>query len=498
MPDLPIPSFENINVALPMIVTFGWAIVLLLIDLFISNKRVTAFLAIAGLVVAAVLGLLQPATASGTFIDRTSGASMIVLDQFALAVAWTVIGAAIITILLAIDYLPRQGIERGEFYPLILFATGAMLLLAQGNDLIVLFLGLELLSIVLYVLAGFAYPRISSEEAAMKYLIFGAFATGFLVFSIALLYGATGLSNLQQIGAAVPTLASNNQTLVLVGAALVLVGFGYKVSMAPFHMWTPDVYEGAPTPVAAFMSVAVKAAAFAALTRFLLVAVGALAATWVPVVAVLAALTMILGNFTAVVQANVKRMLAYSSVGHAGYILMGIAGAGAAATSDGRNIGVQSLLFYLVAYTLSNLAAFGVLIALEKRGESAWRLDDLAGLYSRAPGLAVAMALAMLSLAGVPITAGFAGKLYVFSSAWQGGLGWLTLVGVITSAVSAFFYLRVISQMFMRDPVREVPAFTSTGLRVALVLAAVGILLVGIIPGPIVDFVQNAGLALAK
>lgn len=498
MPSLPVPLFDNISVVLPMAITFAWAIVLLVLDLFIDNKRIVGYLAIAGLIVAAVAGLFPQGANAGTFIDPTSGASMIVLDTFALSIALTVIGGAIITILLALDYLPRQGIERGEFYPLLLFATGAMLLLAQGNDLIVLFLGLELLSIVLYILAGFAYPRLASEEAAMKYLIFGAFATGFLVFAIALIYGATGLSNLQLIARVAPTLAAGDQALLLAGATLVLIGFGYKISMVPFHMWTPDVYEGSPTPVTAFMSVAVKGAAFAALTRFLLVAVGAPIETaiWVPAVAVLAALTMIVGNFTAVVQMNVKRMLAYSSVGHAGYLLMAVVGAGAVTTGVGRDTGVQSLLFYLIAYSLANLAAFGVLIALEKRGEAAWSLDDLAGLYNRAPGLAIAMALAMLSLAGMPLTAGFAGKLYVFSAAWQAGYGWLTLVGVVTSAISAFFYLRVIMQMFTRNAVRDVQIRAGGGLAVALMIAVIGILIVGIVPGPVVTFVQSAGLAL--
>lgn len=495
MTDLPIPSFDNYAAAFPMAITFGWAIVLLLIDLFVVDKRVTAGLAILGLAIAAASAFFQPAM-PGTFLDRETGAAMIVLDDFAQAVNWIVIGVAIATILFSIDYLPRQGIERGEFYPLVMLATGAMMLLTQGNDLIVLFLGIELLSIVLYVLAGFAYSRIASEEAALKYLIFGGFATGFLVFSIAMVYGATGLSNLGLIAAAVPTLDASNRLLLLIGAGLLLVGFGYKVSMVPFHMWTPDVYEGSPTPVAAFMAVAVKAAVFAALTRYLLVAVNDLNNVWVPLLAVLAALTMIVGNVTAVVQRNVKRMLAYSSVGHAGYILMGIVGAAAATTEVGRNAGVQSLVFYLVTYALSNMAAFGVLIVLERRGEAAWSLDDLSGLYSRSPWLAVAMALAMLSLAGVPVTAGFAGKLYVFSAAWQSGLAWLVLVGVITSAISAFFYLRVITQMFMRDGSRDVAVIPGTWQRVALAVVAVGILVVGIIPGPVVNFVQNSGLAL--
>jgi NADH-quinone oxidoreductase subunit N len=245
------------------------------------------------------------------------------------------------------------------------------------------------------------------------------------------------------------------------------------------------------------MSVGTKAAGFAALSRYLLSALPTQADIWVPAVAVLAALTMVFGNVTAVAQSNVKRMLAYSSVGHAGYILMGVLGASVVSTT-GQQLGVQSMLFYLVAYSLSNLAAFGVLIALEKRGEAAWSLDDLAGLASRHPWLAWAMTLAMLSLAGVPPTAGFAGKLYVFSAAWQAGLGWLVLVGVITSAIAAFFYLRVIVQMFMREPMREAPSYIKGGLRIGLAVAAVGILVVGILPAPVIDLVQNSVLAMGQ
>ncbi|HEU5088108.1 MAG TPA: NADH-quinone oxidoreductase subunit N, partial [Roseiflexaceae bacterium] len=345
-----------------------------------------------------------------------------------------------------VDYLPRHGIERGEFYPLMMFATTGMMLLAQGGDLIVLFLGLEMLSICLYVLAGFAYPRLSSEESAMKYLLIGAFAAGFLVFGIALLYGATGTSSLGGINDVLTrqTLVAESTTFLLAGSALVLVGFGYKISMAPFHMWTPDVYEGAPTPVTAFMSVGAKVAGFAALTRFLVVALPTQQAVWVPIIGALAALTMVLGNVGAVVQRNVKRMLAYSSIGHAGYMLLAVL------APQGR--GVEALLFYMLAYTLTNLGAFAVLIALEQRGEAAWDLNDLAGLWSRRPWLAVAMTLCMLSLAGVPLTAGFFGKLYVFTAIWEAGQAWLAIVGVITSAIAAFFYLRIIAQMFMSEP----------------------------------------------
>jgi NADH-quinone oxidoreductase subunit N len=495
MPDqIPPPSIDY-RVILQILIVFGWAAVLLLVDLFVPRQRsrLTGYLALAGVIVAAAVGavLWRPdGSAVLTFNN------MIALDNYGLALNWIFLLTAAITIVISLDYLGRQGIERPEYYSLILFATGGMMLLAQGTDLIVLFLGLETLSITLYVLAGFAYPRLASQEAAMKYLLIGAFGAGFLVFGIALVYGATGVSYLGDIGAKLAQgLAPEDTVLILAGAALVIVGFGYKISMAPFHMWTPDVYEGAPTPVAAFMSVGSKAAGFAALTRFLATALGAQYPTWAPIVAVLAAVTMIVGNVSAIVQTNVKRMLAYSSIGHAGYILMGVLAAG---SPDASARGVQGLLFYLLAYALTNLAAFAVLIALEQRGEAAWDMGDFAGLWGRRPWLALAMALCMFSLAGVPPTAGFWGKFYVFTAAWQSGLQWLAVVAVITSAIAAFFYLRIVVLMFMRDPVREMRPIADRGLAIGIGLAALGIVVFGIIPTPVIDLVQQSVLALGR
>ncbi|HEU5090086.1 MAG TPA: NADH-quinone oxidoreductase subunit N, partial [Roseiflexaceae bacterium] len=302
--------------------------------------------------------------------------------------------------------------------------------------------------------------------------------------------GATGTSNLAGINDVLTrqTLVAESTTFLLAGSALVLVGFGYKISMAPFHMWTPDVYEGAPTPVTAFMSVGAKVAGFAALTRFLIVALDTQQAVWVPIVGALAALTMVLGNVGAVVQRNVKRMLAYSSIGHAGYMLLAVL------APEGR--GVEALLFYMLAYTLTNLGAFAVLVALEQRGEAAWDLNDLAGLWNRRPWLAVAMTLCMLSLAGVPLTAGFFGKLYVFTAAWEAGQAWLVIVGVITSAIAAFFYLRIIAQMFMSEPAREAMPQPASNLSLGLALAVIGVIVLGIIPTPVIDLVQRSVLAL--
>src|SRR6266508_1632847 len=319
----------DFTVIIQSVIVFGWAIVLLVIDLFIprDRKRLTGYLALLGIVAAAVAPLVGDL--AGIPFWNTNGVTftnMIAQDNYALVLNWIFLLSAAITVVISLDYLPRQGIERGEYYVLLLIATGGMMLLAQGTDLIVLFLGLELLSITLYLLVGFAYPRLSSEEAAMKYLLIGAFAAGFLVFGIALIYGATGTSNLFDISKALAAgLAAEDLALLLAGSALVIVGFGYKISMAPFHMWTPDVYEGAPTPVTAFMSAATKTVALVVALRVLVTAFPHDADLWTVAIAVIAVFSLVVGNFAALVQKTVKRMLAYSSISHAGFMLIAVA-----------------------------------------------------------------------------------------------------------------------------------------------------------------------------
>ncbi|MCS6841535.1 MAG: NADH-quinone oxidoreductase subunit N [Roseiflexus sp.] len=492
MTEIIIPPIDW-RVAAQLSIIFGWASVLLVIALFVprSRTRIIGYLAIVGVIVAAVAGIPLWGVNAETF------SGMLRLDAYSLTLNWLFLASTAITIALSLDYLPRQGIERSEYYVLVLFATGGMMLLAQGADLIILFLGLELLSIVLYVLTGFAYPRIASEEAGMKYLLIGAFAGGFVVFGIALLYGATGSMNLRAIGETLArqALTPEERTYLLAGAALVVVGFGYKVAMAPFHMWAPDVYEGAPTPVTGLLSVGSKAAGFASLLRFLVEALAGEWQIWAPVLAALAIATLAVGNIGALTQQNVKRMLAYSSIGHAGYILFGVIAAGATDGVAGQR-GVESVLLYLIAYTFTNLGAFGVLIALEQRGEAAWDMGDLAGLWNRRPWLAIAMAVCMLSLAGIPPTGGFWGKLYVFTAAWLAGMGWITVIGVIIAAVAAFYYLRIVAQMFMAEPAREAPLPMDRALRVGLTLATLGVLILGFIPTPAIDLVQRVVLGV--
>lgn len=480
----------NMAIIAPILVVFGWATTLLLVDIFvIADKRVTGYLATAGLVVAAIVAVLAGTVdPGGQAADDMPFSGMVVQDYFALVLTLIFLVVGAISIIISLEYLQRQDIEQGEYYPLMMFATGGMILLAQSTDLIMMFLAVELLSITLYVLTAFAYPRISSEEAGMKYLLLGAFASGFFVYGIALIYGATGSGNLFDIGNYARLLQASDDMLLLVGIGMVLIAFGFKIALAPFHMWTPDVYEGAPTPVTAFMSVGTKGAALAAVARLLVVAVPTFEPLWMPVMGGVAAITMVVGNVGALSQTNVKRMLAYSSIGHAGYILLGIL-----AASDR---GTAGFLFYLVAYAFSNLGAFAVLIALEQRGEAAWSLDDFNGLWKRHGNLAIAMAVFMLSLAGVPPTVGFVAKFYVFAAAWESGLGILVLIGLLTSAIAIFFYLRIIVRMFMQEPVREVQPMMYKGLAISIAVAVVGTILFGLVPTPIVMLVETTSMDL--
>ena len=468
-----------------------WAMLVLVVDLFTSDRRVLASLSIVGLAITAALGAL----AWGE--TRTAFGGMIILDEFGTVVNWILLGATALTVLIALDYLPRQNLLRGEFYPLLLFALSGMLLLVQANDLVIVFLGVELLSIALYVLTGYAVPQFKSGEAAMKYLLLGAFAAGFLVYGIALVYGYTGETNLNAIAADLSAKTASGVSItdpiLLAGLGFVLIALGFKVSMVPFHAWTPDVYDGAPTPVTAFMSVTTKGAAFVAMIRVLTVAFPALRIEWQFIFAILAAATMIYGNVVAVAQTNIKRMLAYSSIAHAGYMLL--------AVLPGSDLGTSSFIVYLLAYALTNIGAFAVLIALENRGVAAFQLNDLRGLGRRHPLLAAAMSVFMFSLAGVPPTAGFVGKFAVFRATWAAGLEWLALVGVITSIVAAFFYLRVIVLMWMRDEETKAvasPVFATSPLVVGLIVAVVGIVLLGLIPTPLLDVARDTVLTAAQ
>ena len=449
------PNLADLNLAYtwPVISLALGASILLLIDLFVPKDRkiVTAWLAIAGIAVSFVLNLGAYSANGQAFMG------MFIVDSFSGFLNIIALLTAFISILLSIDYIKRTGLERGEFYALILFTTAGVMMMGHANDLVVVFVALELLSIPLYILAAIRYPDPRSEESGMKYLILGAFASAFFVFGAALVYGGTGTTSLPGIFEAVGRgfgEGGSSQMLVLVGSALVLVGLGFKVAAVPFHMWTPDVYEGAPTPVTAFMSVGAKIGGFAALLRIMTIALPTLAigsadgAAWQTSVALIAAATLILGNLVAIVQTNVKRLLAYSSIAHAGYIMMAVAASGAAGLGDQAS---RAALIYLLAYMFTNLGAFGIALAIERDDGTGTDLDYFVGLGRSKPLLAAIMAVFMLSLTGIPLTAGFIGKWFVFQVTVEAGLIWLAVIGVLMSVVSAYYYVGIIIRMFLRD-----------------------------------------------
>jgi len=416
-------------------------------------------------------------------------AQMIAVDDFRFVVDWIFLGAAALTVLFSFQYLEREGLLAPEYYPLLLFAVLGMMLMAGGEDLMVIFLGLELMSISVYVLAGFNRRSPRSAEAALKYFLLGAFASAFLLYGIALIYGATGTTNLSLIGVQVATLGVGHLPLLLIGVGLLLVGFGFKVAAVPFHMWAPDVYDGAPTPITGFMATGVKAAAFAALFRVVVEALGTTGG-WPAVIAGLAVATMITGNLVALAQRSVKRMLAYSSIAHAGYLLVAVAAGGA---------GSGAFIVYLVAYTLTTIAAFALLAAKGRAGESDVRIDDLAGLSASRPGLALALTVVMLSLLGFPGTAGFIGKWYILVAAQGTGHPLLAIVLVLTSVVSAGYYLPVVMAMYMK-PVPHPDAHAGMTLdwigRAALTASVIGILWFGIAPAGILGLSQASATTL--
>lgn len=477
---------NDLYALLPLITLVIWALLLLLVDLFIPKERkgITALLAALGLAVTLGLSLSQKGQALTAF------GGMVTVDGFSVFLNALFLASGLAGVALAYDYLRRTGIERGEYYVLLLFSIGGMMLMAVAADLIVVFLALEMLSIPLYILTGFARPQVDSEEAALKYFLLGAFASGFVLYGTALIYGATAHTDLQGIVAAV---ASGSQTplLLLVGAGLFLVGFGFKVAAVPFHMWTPDVYQGAPSSVTGFMAVGAKAAGFAALLRVFVTAFPSLAPGLTPILWGLAALTMVVGNVVALAQNNIKRLLAYSSIAHAGYLLMALVPFGQGAVVGDA---VASILYYLVAYAVASFGAWAVVIALEKAEGRGLEMSDYAGLGRKYPLLAVCMLIFMLSFIGVPPTLGFWGKYYLFRTAIQGGYLGLALVGVLASLVSAYYYLRVVVMMFMHEGQPE--AQREPWLNLTAVVSAAGLIVLSFLPTPLFNWAVQAVLSV--
>lgn len=472
-------DFNAIGPEIALLIT---ASVLLLVDVFFRKDRagIQQTLGIVGLLVAGGL-------AWGTHTGQAYNAfqDSVAVDSFSRLIKVVLCGATLLTFLLSAGYAQRREVESAEYFSLMILATLGMMLMASGTNLITIFLGLEISSISQYILAGMRHREGRSVEAALKYFILGAFATGFLLYGIALVYGATGSVNLKEI-AFVARSAEESKLMLMAGCALILVGLGFKVSSVPFHMWTPDVYDGAPTSVTAFMAAGSKVAGFAALTRILFVGFEPLHSGWAQLVFMGAALTMTLGNVAALVQTRVKRMLAYSAIAHAGYLMVALV--------PGTELSGVGLIFYLVAYSLTNLGAFAVVALLKNEDDEGLKLSNLAGLGYRRPWLGAALAVFMFSLAGIPPTAGFAGKFYIFSGALESGYVGLAILGVLNSVISVYYYLRVIVWMYMSpspqgaDPV----ARAAWPLALALILTVVGVLQFGLFPGPLYELAKQA------
>ncbi len=413
----------------------------------------------------------------------------VVLDAFARVFHLLILGVGIATVLLSPGYLRRCGAERGEYYTLLLFSMVGMLGLSSTRELIALFVALEIMSVSAYALTGLLRGRAESQEAALKYFVTGAFSSAFFLYGVALLYGLSGSTSLERVAAAVA--ASGATPLALLGTGLLLVGFGFKVASVPFHAWAPDVYQGAPTTVTGFMAAGVKAAAFAGLLRVFGEALAPLQAHWQPLVAALAVATMVLGNLGALAQTNVKRLLAWSSVAHAGYLLLGLLAT--------PRVAVTTIVFYLVGYAAVSLGTFGALAALAREDREPLTLDDLAGLAQRRPALGLALTIFLISLTGVPVSAGFVGKFNLFDAAVASGHVGVAIVGVLMSVVSAYYYLRVVVAMYMREP--EGPDVWSPlglGPSLALTASASIVLGLGLYPGPALAAARAAAAAFAQ
>jgi NADH-quinone oxidoreductase subunit N len=478
---MPTPAVE-LGPALPELILVGTGIVVLLLPVFIRRAEPTALLLVA---LAGVAGAAMVSVALWNWDgDLTVLAGSVAVDRFGVVIRLILLGVAAIGLLLGHHYFERSGEVRSEFPALVLFATAGMTLFAVAADLIVAFLALEILSLSLYVLTGIS-NRLGSIEGAMKYFLLGAFSSAFFLFGIAMAYGASGSTSLAGVADA---LAGRTGSIAIALAALGLlaVGFGFKVSAVPFHMWTPDVYQGAPTAVTAFMSAGTKVAAFAALMRVLNVSFQALSWDWQPVVWILAAVSMVAGAVLAIAQTDIKRLLAYSSISQAGFVLVGLTAAGEA--------GISAALFYLVAYAATVIGAFGVVIVVSSRGEQRTSLPAYAGLARRSPAAAGLLCWFLLSLAGIPPTVGFVAKVAVFQAATAASYWGLVLIGVLASVVAAYAYLRVIVLMFMREPEEEAEPDRSLLPRLVVAVPAALVLVLGLFPGLIVEILDRAAV----
>ncbi len=474
------PIEINWQLLMPELIITLTLFIVLVFDLFDSiSKTVLGWMTIvgAGIALGVSIQMHQAGTVGTQFSD------MLKVDNFSLFFNIIFLVSTILVALISISYLGSGDRKQGPYYLLILLATLGMMLMAAGNELIIVFLGLELMSLSLYILAGYFRESPASSEAGMKYLLLGAFASAFFLYGIALIYGGAGTTSVPAIAEAIAD--PNKSPMLLGGMFLLIVGFGFKVAIVPFHYSAPDVYEGAPTTIAAFISAGPKAAGFAAFLRIFMEALPNLQVEWGGVIILLAMLTMTVGNVTAIAQTNIKRMLAYSSIAHAGYILIGLAAA--------NDEGISSAMLYLFVYCVMSIGAFGAVILAKTADGESLMISDYAGLGSRKPLLAMFMTVMLLSLAGFPPTAGFVGKFYIFKSAVQAGHIWLVIVAAINTAISAFYYLRVVVTMYMREPEEELEfsPYSST-LVIGLTIAVIGVLLIGLLPSLMLNPAQNS------
>jgi len=473
---------------LPLIAVSLGAMAVMLVGTGVDDEDSAGlgFLALVALLTAFVLAMFE--LGQNTFAFHGS----LAVDDYAVFFEAVIIIATSVTIAMSLEYAASAGMAGAEYYALVLFAALGMMLMAAAGDLIIIFLGLETMSLAAYALAGFIRRDPKSSEAAIKYFLLGAFSTGFLLYGIALIYGAIGTIRLPPIRASL-TSAIGANPLLLLGLGMMLIGFGFKVAAVPFHMWTPDAYEGAPTPITALMAVGVKVAAFAGFLRIFMANLGPISRDWTMVLWIMAALTMTVGNVVALVQNNIKRMLAYSAVAHAGYVIVGMA-AGPGPDSGG------AILYYLLAYAFTNLGAFAVVVALERDGEPHDEIADYRGLAREHPGLAAAMALSLLSLIGVPPLAGFVGKFYIFAAALNAGLVWLVVIAVLNSVISAYYYIGVIVAMYMQEGDVTVEHMSGRpGLLISVVVGVIGVIVLGIYPQPYMGAAVSAfGSALGR
>ncbi len=470
----------EITMLMPELTMMFMALILLLLDLVVKKKEVLAGVGISGILVA-IYGTYK----LFVFTEPQSAfADMFVLDGYSNFFKLIFYFNIILTMLISLKYMSIEKASFGEYYALLLFSTTGMMIMASASDLITLYLGLELMALSTYILAGLLRKQPRSNEAALKYFFLGAFSSAFLLYGISLTYGLTGTTNLKGIAAALQTLNILESPVVFLGLIFLIAAFAFKVALAPFHMWAPDVYEGAPTSVTAFMSVGPKAAGFAVMGRVLFEAFGGMHLQWNSILIPLAIITMAVGSISALAQTNIKRMLAYSSIAHAGYMLLGVIA--------GTPGGLASMVNYLMIYMFMNIGAFAIVIMLRREGFQGENLDDYTGLAKSHPLASALMLIFMFSLTGIPPTAGFIGKFYVFMEAINAGYTYLAVIAVVFSVISAFFYLRVVMNMYMKDPKEEVTLTTTSSLNLALAITTVMVILIGVFPSFLLNLVRTS------